>query len=389
MIYGIKFERNGELYTKIDLAEYVRVEDKTANIDLPERARPIITDNSHLKILYAEFNPRLIYRGNAEGTIKGWEYLEFKKVPLGMASTRLAISEIYEILALKVWPTIPLVILPAELAFLIDFLHQRRVKNLDDRIHHEIRKKIRGDIKSANKNLKNNSIPSIAVYPLKKTVSSIVSELWACRELVEKGFDVAFNPRKEGPDLYINGTKLKFATKLEVTRKSGRLNIDEYMMWMKISQKNPTNSWIHPYPEAILITLSLALVETLEEELKQGDIVFVDISSFLEGMILLGLKSLSKRSKELELDSAMIKALSLVDNGKNAIVFYSRASDTSAAMCVDAEIIMSLIDNIRTQVPDLVSFWKFWKKYPYTLLKVTSDMVEMLDKLEKSEKARK
>jgi len=71
MIYGIRFEVNNELYVGIDLREYVRIENNIANINLPERVEPVIIDNSYLKILYAMFNPKLIYRGDAKGTNDG------------------------------------------------------------------------------------------------------------------------------------------------------------------------------------------------------------------------------------------------------------------------------------------------------------------------------
>jgi len=80
LILGIKFELNNELYIKMDLSEYVKIEDKIANVHLPERVKPAITDSFYLKILYAEFNPRLIYEGDIDGTLKGWDYLESQKI---------------------------------------------------------------------------------------------------------------------------------------------------------------------------------------------------------------------------------------------------------------------------------------------------------------------
>jgi len=75
MILGIKFELNNELYIKYDLSNYVKIENKIVNVHLPEYAKPIPLGNI-LKILYAEFNPQLIYEGNVSGTLEGWNHLE-------------------------------------------------------------------------------------------------------------------------------------------------------------------------------------------------------------------------------------------------------------------------------------------------------------------------
>lgn len=50
MIFGIRFEVNNELYVGIDLREYVSIENNVANISLPEKIKPVIIDDSYLKI---------------------------------------------------------------------------------------------------------------------------------------------------------------------------------------------------------------------------------------------------------------------------------------------------------------------------------------------------
>ena len=376
MILGIKFELNNELYIKMDLSEYVKIEDKIANVHLPERVKPAITDSSYLKILYAEFNPRLIYEGDIDGTLKGWDYLESQKIDLGNASIMLAMDEISTILAKRFWPATPSITSPAELAFLVHSLNQKGVGNLKHKIP-KIRRKLgnlkRGSIKSIDKKLKDGIPPIIAVMPLRESFASIISELWICRELVEQNFDVMFNPHDEGPDLYINGKSVK----LEVTKKAERLNIEEHQMWMKIAQEDPNKSIIPFYPQALLATLSLTLADKLEEELNQGEIVVVDISTLFEGFTLLASKYFSKKPNELELRFAMDQALDLVSKGKRSIVFYSRARDTSTAVCVDAEIIIGYVNYIKEHARSLISLRK---KYPYTMIKIFSDLLKSFDK---------
>ena len=111
MILGIKFELNNELYVKYDLSDYVKIENKIANVHLPEYAKPIPLGNI-LKILYAEFNPQLIYEGNVSGTLEGWNYLETLRIPLGKVAVTLAKGEITKILTEKFQPAIPLIVSP-------------------------------------------------------------------------------------------------------------------------------------------------------------------------------------------------------------------------------------------------------------------------------------
>ncbi len=376
MLFGIKTEIDNELYIKTDLSEYVKMENKIANIHLPEKVKPIIIDNSYLKVMYAEFNPRLIYKGDVHGTLEGWNYLESQQIDLGEASIVLAMGEISTIIAKGFWPATPSIIFPAELAFLVHFLKQKEVGNLEHQIP-KIRRKIgslkKGAIKSVNKKLKNGLSPIIAVMPLKDSFASIESELWICRELVEQNFDVIFNLHKEGPDLYLNGKSVK----LEVTKKAEWLNIQEYEMWMKLAQEDPNKSIIPFYPQALLMTLSLTLADKLEKELKQGEIVVVDVSTLFEGLILLASKSLSKKSDELELKCAMDHALDLANEGRQSIVFYSCARDISTAVCVDAETIMGYVNYIKEHARPLISLRK---EYPYTMIKIFSDLLKSLDK---------
>lgn len=172
---------------------------------------------------------------------------------------------------------------------------------------------------------------------------------------------------------YINGKSVK----LEVTKKAERLNIEEHQMWMKIAQEDPNKSIIPFYPQALLATLSLTLADKLEEELNQGEIVVVDISTLFEGFTLLASKYFSKKPNELELRFAMDQALDLVSKGKRSIVFYSRARDTSTAVCVDAEIIISYVNYIKEHARSLISLRK---KYPYTMIKIFSDLLKSFDK---------
>ena len=164
---------------------------------------------------------------------------------------------------------------------------------------------------------------------------------------------------------------------LEVTKKAERLNIQEHEMWMKISQEDPNKSTIPVHPQALLITLFLTLADKLEKKLNQGEIVVVDVSSLFEGFELLALKSFSKKPDELKLRFAMDQALDLARKERQSIVLYSRARDTSTAVCVDAETIMCYVNYIKKHARILISQRK---KYPYTTIKRISDLLKSSDK---------
>ncbi len=328
MIFGIRFEVNNELYVGIDLREYVRIENNVANISLPEKIEPVITDDSYLKILYATFNPRLIYRGDAHGTIEGWRYLESHQVDLSEATTILAMDEITTILVWKFLPAVPIITSIPELAYLVNHLREKNVGNLEHyipKIRRKIGSKKRGTIRYAIKGMHEGNLPFIFARPLEYSVFSIISELWICREIVDKGYDVEFNPQSSGPDLYLSGRSVK----LEVVTKFERIDIREHEEWIKTTQKSPEKHSITVNLRVLLVSLLLLLADKLREEFRQGDIVIIDVSSTLEGSMMLALKFFSKEPHYLEFDSAINQALEFVDRGKKAIILYTRSREFS------------------------------------------------------------
>jgi len=322
------------------LSNHVNIEKGIANVHLPEIVDPIPIRNN-IKVLYAECNPKLIYQGDAGGTLKGWNYMNDINIPLGRTTTILAMGEISTIFAQGMFSAVPLIVSPAEIAYLIHFLNRRGVENLDA-ILPKIRRKIRGIIRSANDRLRRGTLPLSSIKHLMETLASIKSELWVCRELIEHNFDVAFNPHKEGPDLYIGQGSIK----IEVTKRMGYWNLKEYEAWTKVAAKNLQNSLIRFHPTAFLAISSLNLANKLEDELKQGDIVVVDISSLLEGSMLLGVKYFSKDPEKLSLKQAMENALKLAEKGRKSVIFYARAggAPTSAAIGIDAKTVLNYIN---------------------------------------------
>lgn len=254
---------------------------------------------------------------------------------------------------------------------MIYFLKYQKVENLEHKIP-KIRRKINGSLKFADNELKKGTLPSLAVIPLVETLASIESELWICRELVEQGFDTAFNPHAKGPDLYVN----QKGVKLEVTKKSEHLNIKEYDIWMKIAEEKPDKAFIPFHPTALLATLSLSLAGKLERELKQGDIVVVDISSIFEGFILLALKHFSKEPEKLEFKWAMSDALKHAEEGEKSVILYSRARDISVAIRIDAKTMVSYISIVKKYASSLISLRR---KYPYTVIKIFGELMKYLD----------
>ncbi len=134
MNYDVELRLNNELYVKTYVRDYIEIKNKIAHVKLPDPkdVKPIMTGKSTLRLLYAEFNPKLIYRGDVHGTIDGWKYLEEKGIPLGEVTITLAQEEILFLLP-KILPAIPRIVSVAEIAYLVYFLKQRNMKNLDRR----------------------------------------------------------------------------------------------------------------------------------------------------------------------------------------------------------------------------------------------------------------
>lgn len=211
MIYGLRLISDNELFIETDIQNFVEIEDGVANLTLPKAGRLQKIGDSFLKLLHTTFNPQLVYNGNVSGTLKGWNYLESKKIGLGRAANLLAKEEIYEILTGFHSATSSL-IYPAELSFLVSFLKREGAKTLQYKIP-KIRRKIgnsqRGTVQSVDVKLRKGKSPVVAVKPLKSTFTSFLSEFWICKELVEQNFDVRFNIHAKGPDLYINGKSVE------------------------------------------------------------------------------------------------------------------------------------------------------------------------------------
>lgn len=370
MIYGIRFEVNNELYVGIDLREYVRIENNIANISLPERVEPVIIDNSYLRILYAMFNPKLVYRGDANGTIEGWRYLESNQVDLSEATTILAMDEITTILVWKFLPAVPIITSIPELAYLVNHLREKNVGNLEHyipKIRRKIGSKKKGAIRHAIKGMREGNLPFIFARPLEYSVFSIISELWICREIIDEGYDVEFNPQSSGPDLYLNGRSVK----LEVATKFERLDIREHEERIEDTQKSPEERSIKVNLRVLSASLLLLLADKFREELRQGDIVIIDVSSTFEGSMLLALKFFSKEPHYLEFDTAINQALEFVDKGKKAIILYTRSREFSASLCIDEENALKFIKYIEERT-DLSTMLR--RKHPYEAIRILSSI---------------
>ncbi|MEB2793173.1 MAG: hypothetical protein G5Z42_07815 [Caldisphaeraceae archaeon] len=371
MIFGTRFKVNNELYAGIDFRGYINVENNIANISLPEKIEPAIIDDSYLKVFYATLNPRLIYRGDAHGTIEGWKYLESHQIDLSEATAILAINEIATFLAWKFLPAIPAITSISELAYLVNHLREKSAGNLEYYIP-KVRRKIgsskkRGAVGHAIKSMHEDKRLSTSIRPLEESVFSIISELRICREIVDRGYDVEFNPQSSGPDLYLSGRSVK----LEVATKLEQVDIQRYKERMNSTYKNSEEHSIKINPRVLFMSLLLLLADKLGKELKQGNMVIIDISSTLEGSMMLALKSFSKGPHNLEFDAAINRALELINRGKKAIILYTRLGRSSASLCIDDENALEFIRHIKERASYLIPLRR---KHPYEAIKILSSM---------------
>jgi len=377
MNYDVEFRLNSELYIKTYVRDYIEIKNKIAHVKLPDPkdVKPIMTGESTLRLLYAEFNPKLIYRGDVHGTIDGWKYLEEKGIPLGEVTITLAQEEILFLLP-KILPAIPRIVSVAEIAYLVYFLKQRNIKNLDREIS-RIRRKVKGSMKSTEKCLGRGETPK-SDY-LSTDITSFVSELKVCRELIEAGFNVEFNSQEKGPDIFIEGQ----SAKIEISRRSEVLNLEEWKEWMKIAQEDPNKATIRLRPDVLLFSTFLNLIDKLKEELNQGDIIIVDVTSTLEGYSLFAMKAFSTEPSRLDLQTAINTALEHAKKGGKSLILYSDLTDTPAAVWYDAQVLLNIEQELinrmgKKKLKELISIRR---KYPYTTLKMISDAFELLDKL--------
>ncbi len=130
-------------------------------------------------------------------------------------------------------------------------------------------------MKSTERSLGRGEVPK-SEY-LSTDIASFVSELKVCRELIKVGFNVEFNPQEKGPDIFIEGQ----SGKIEVSRRSEVLNLEEWKEWMKIAQEDPNKATLRLRPDVLLLSTFLNLIDKLKEELNQGDIIIVDVTSTL------------------------------------------------------------------------------------------------------------
>ncbi len=368
----------GQLCVSVDISNYVKIEGTTASIELPTEAElaPVSTDR--LKILYVEFDPKLVYQGDVKRTISGWRYLIKENVPLNRASTMLAVYELNMMLLSGYFSLVPLLVSLPEMAFLVHRLQEEGIAGITQKLI-SIRRRLKGDIRHADKELKKGMPPFVAIQPLVETVLGTMSELQICGELIEAGFNVKINPSAKGPDLFVNGRNIK----VEIAKKFERFNFEEYKTWIKIAEQAPDDAFIPFHPRALLATLSLAIADRIEEELSQGDVVLIDVSNLLEGAIMIGFKTTYENKQEFSLGTVMNKALELAGNGHKSVIFYARARSVtgtiSVAFGVEADIILNFVSAIKRCARLVISFRK---KYPYTTVKLFSDLFSILKSAE-------
>jgi len=342
--FGISID--DQVVCRYYFSENFRIEGKKGIIHFDEKFEITKVSQETLKLLYAEFNPSLIYKGNIDDTLAGWKYLLKNKIDLYSASMLLAQDEIIRTNGMKFYPPISSLALLGELAYLVEYLFQKQVTNVEHitpKIRRKIGNKKQGAIKSIEKQLDMGGHPCIAVSSLYEAINSIISELRICKALFDYDYNIIFNEKSEGPDFYLNDRRVK----LEVSRKFDRLNIEEYGSWMNKEQNEDGPPFIPFNQTAMIASVSIRLVNKIEEEIKQGEIIVIDISTLFEGFIFIGAKYFSPNPEALELKNAMDSALEITQDGRKAIVLYATSGDSSVAICIEAEWVLNYIEKIK------------------------------------------
>ncbi len=96
------------------------------------------------------------------------------------------------------------------------------------------------------------------------------------------------------------------------------------------------------------------------------------------------MKALSAEPSRFDLQIAINAALEHAKKGGKSLILYSDLTDTSAAVCYDAQVLLNIEQELINRMGNekLKELISIRRKYPYTTLKMISDVFEFLDKVE-------
>lgn len=352
-IEGIEFRVGDNRALKIDLRDFVETGDNPALV-LPEETAPEIVDDDEIKILHTTFDPRVAYRGSAEATITGWNRLADDDVNLSQTSIFLASGEISSILATGRWPATSSMIYLGETAFLYHYLEAEGAENLEHQVP-KLRRRLgserKGIIKGVIDCLDEGLFPWAEIWELKDALLSKRAELQACRDLLDAGFPIRFNEGSKGPDLFVGAASVK----LEVSKKHEQLDPNT---WFQSVGRAKEGGLRMVRPKDVLGGLTLMTAPKIAEERDQGDIVFLDVSTLIEGTMMQAFQSFSDNPEAMDLKVQMAKAVKAAEEGEEVVVFYLRGRDRPAAAFVQQQQIIDYIDALGTEAHNLVAFRK-------------------------------
>jgi len=358
---GYKIKKGNELYIEMNLWEYVKIINNTAEVYFPEIIQPKLISNSYVKLWYTTINPRLVYNGTAHQTINGWNYLTSEGLPLEYSTTLLAMDEILRCVYTRTLPIISQLVYILELSDFTYYLKRKEVEGTRDKVN-EITRKIRGYLRQINKRrsklkqadkIKSKEVRQsiqkeilIRISSLKKELASIASELKVAKELNDLGFHVSFSSKSlhgQKPDLCLNWNGR--IIEVEVSKRYEPIIMSQFLFKKGKECIVSLN--------AFLKEISQNLWSKIEEKRRQGDVIIIDISSIPEGFILSCWKEFAKDPSKLDLNYAINQALSILQLGEKPTIIYSSVGNTSAAVCITCK--NTTLENIRIRFHEFIS----------------------------------
>lgn len=225
------------------------------------------------------------YGGSINDTTEGWKYLvKEENIPLNsIAETILAIETIDRVQS-GFLPAGSRIEFLAELADHTQNLRKLGINGLESKLGN-CRKKIKRIVRiilrllhleESRKVLSKQEINILGyIESLFSELRGALSEVRVARDLLTAGFDVEFNPKRKGPDLFLSchGRKIP----IEISNRIGKKNI--------LAKQSLIEGRIIT-PQQIIREIILSSHKKIQQELNQAPIVILDISQTEYGWVL-------------------------------------------------------------------------------------------------------
>ena len=304
-----------------DFSPLFNLNNKTGVINVPTLRITKVSDKS-IEFGPIRLDPAKIYHGTVLGTIQGMEALKNEGIPIEELSSFLVAYDVFLSYSSSYWPAI---------SSSIGILHMCQYINEPSSVDHfsikQIIDKIR--IKTVRPLIKHNKMikekrfkpndPINFMNELMISILSINSELSILLELLRIKENARYNFHGIGCDIFVEGIKIH---EVEISRRIQRVSIETFRVWAKESRVLDQDK-VNITLRGLTVSISIEIANKLEEELRQGNIIILDLSSTMDGNILAALRHFSSDGSLLSFRYAFTEAKKIASQGKKAVIFFT------------------------------------------------------------------